>query len=89
MEVDADPRWAVSGRVEYDNKGQAVRAYQPYFLDSWHYVIDSSLRMQGYSDDALGRVSDAVTALGYLCRNTRYPWFDVSEDENDTHEPVI
>ena len=92
-EVDADPRWVVSGRVEYDNKGQVVRAYQPYFLDSWHYVIDSSLRTQGYSDtnhyDALGRVSDTVTALGYLRRSTYYPWFDVSEDENDTHELVI
>lgn len=94
-EVMADPRWVVSGRVEYDNKGQVVRAYQPYFLNSWHYVIDSSLRTQGYSDtnhyDALGRLSRTETALidpdtarGYLRRSTFYPWFDVQEDENDT-----
>lgn len=87
-EVMADPRWVVSGRVEYDNKGQVVRAYQPYFLDSWHYVIDSSLRTLGYSDtnhyDALGRLSHTLTALGYLRRSTHYPWFDVQEDENDT-----
>lgn len=87
-EVQADPRWVVSGRVEYDNKGKVVRAYQPYFLDSWHYVIDSSLRTQGYSDtnyyDALGRPSHTLTALGYLRRSTHYPWFDVQEDENDT-----
>lgn len=87
-EVPADPRWVVTGRVEYDDKGQLVRAYQPYFLDSWRYVIDSSLRTQGYSDthhyDALGRRSQTVTALGYLRRSTYYPWFDVQEDENDT-----
>lgn len=87
-EVDATPRWAISGRVEYDNKGQVVRSYQPYFLDSWYYVIDTSMRTQGYSDtlyyDALGRNIRTVTAKGYLRRNTWYSWFTVAEDENDT-----
>lgn len=86
--VQANPRWAVSGRVEYDNKGQVIRQYQPFFVDDWQYVVDSSLRTQGYSDthyyDALGRESHTVTALGYLRRTTWYPWFTVSEDENDT-----
>ena len=88
VEVDAAPRWAVSGRVEYDNKGQVVRSYQPYFLDSWLYVTDGSMRTQGYSDtlyyDALGRNIRTVTAKGYLRRNTWYSWFTVAEDENDT-----
>lgn len=88
VEVDAAPRWAVSGRVEYDNKGQEVRSYQPYFLDSWLYVTDASMRTQGYSDtlyyDALGRNIRTVTAKGYLRRNTWYSWFTVAEDENDT-----
>lgn len=87
-EVDAAPRWAISGRVEYDNKGQVVRSYQPYFLDSWLYVTDASLRTQGYSDtlyyDALGRNIRTVTAKGYLRRNSWYSWFTVAEDENDT-----
>lgn len=86
--VPANPRWAVSGRVEYDNKGQVVRSYQPFFIDDWHYVVDSSLRTQGYSDthyyDALGRESHTVTALGYLRRRSYYSWFTVTEDENDT-----
>jgi hypothetical protein len=33
QDTGSGPRWAVSGRVEYDNKGQTVRAYQPYFID--------------------------------------------------------
>ena len=87
-EVNAAPRWAISGRVEYDNKGQVVRSYQPYFLDSWLYVTDTSMRTQGYSDtlyyDALGRNIRTVTAKGYLRRNSWYSWFTVAEDENDT-----
>lgn len=86
--VTADPRWAVSGRVEYDNKGQVVRSYQPYFINDWHYVVDSSLRTSGYSDthyyDAAGREIRVITALGYLRRISYYPWFTVAEDENDT-----
>ncbi|HFD6778377.1 TPA: hypothetical protein ACF3ML_002119 [Pseudomonas aeruginosa] len=34
--------------------------------------------------DPLGRVSQVVTAKGYLSRSQIYPWFSVSEDENDT-----
>lgn len=87
-EVDASPRWAVSGRTEYDNKGQAVRNYQPFFLDDWHYVVDAAMRTNGYSDthyyDATGRNIRTVTAKGYLRRNTYYAWFTVAEDENDT-----
>ncbi|MHA1066848.1 SpvB/TcaC N-terminal domain-containing protein [Enterobacter ludwigii] len=87
-EVEANPRWVVTGRVEYDNKGQVVRVWQPYFLNSWHYVTDSALRTQGYSDtlyyDATGRPSQTVTAKGHLRRVQYYPWFTVEEDENDT-----
>ncbi|WP_182853106.1 hypothetical protein [Arsenophonus endosymbiont of Aleurodicus floccissimus] len=27
-------RWAVTGRVEYDNKGLVVHQYQPFFSNS-------------------------------------------------------
>jgi hypothetical protein len=83
----------VSGRVEYDNKGQPVRQYRPYFLDDWQYVVDSSLRTQDhYSDtlyyDAAGRNVQTVTAAGYLRRVTYYPWFMMAEDENDTENQI-
>ncbi|WP_318367313.1 SpvB/TcaC N-terminal domain-containing protein [Enterobacter sp.] len=86
--ANADPRWAVSGRTEYDNKGLPLRQYQPYFLNSWMYVIDSAMRSYGYADsqyyDALGREIQVDTASGYLRRSGYYPWFSVTEDENDT-----
>lgn len=86
--IDAATRWAVSGRVEYDNKGLVVRQYQPGFVDDWQYVKDCAMRAEGYADDhyydALGRENKVITAKGYLRKKSYYPWFVVSEDENDT-----
>ncbi|WP_145522077.1 SpvB/TcaC N-terminal domain-containing protein [Yersinia ruckeri] len=86
--VDTDFRWAVSGRTEYDNKGQPIRTYQPYFLDSWLYLRGDSARQDLYADthyyDPLGRVWQVETAKGELRRTQVTPWFVVSEDENDT-----
>lgn len=86
--AEADPRWAVTGRTEYDNKGQPVRAYQPFFLNSWKPVTDDSTRQDLYADtmyyDPIGRVTQVVTAKGWLKRTLVTPWFTVAEDENDT-----
>ena len=92
IEEETDTRWAVSGKVEYNNKGQTVRVYQPYFVNDWQYVVDHALRANGYADthfyDALGRESQVETAKGYIRRVTYYPWFVVNEDENDTWSPT-
>jgi len=86
-------RWAVSGRTEYDNKGQAIRTYQPYFVDRPVYVNDTDARLWGYADthyyDPIGRETAVITALGYLRRARFYPWFSVAEDENDTLKDVL
>lgn len=88
----SDTRWAVSGRTEYNNKGLPVRTYQPFFLNDWRYVSDDSARQDLYADtlfyDATGRHIRTRTAKGYLRRTGYYPWFTVSEDENDTAEEV-
>ncbi|KVK96227.1 SpvB/TcaC N-terminal domain-containing protein [Burkholderia ubonensis] len=88
VSVATTTRWAVSGKVEYDNKGQPIRSYQPYFINDWRYVADTAMRSCGYADthfyDATGREIQVVTAKGYLRRTGYYPWFTVVEDENDT-----
>ncbi len=85
--VQTTTRWAVSGRTEYDNKGQAIRTYQPYFLNSWQWVVDDSAREDLYADthfyDPVGRDIQVLTAKGYLRRTLYTPWFVASEDEND------
>ncbi|CAM3128959.1 SpvB/TcaC N-terminal domain-containing protein [Pseudomonas plecoglossicida] len=84
----AQRRWAVSGKTEFDNKGQPVRTWLPYYLDDWRHVQDDSARAGLYADthlyDALGRVRRVLTAAGRQRRTHYYPWFTVAEDENDT-----
>ncbi|HHE7966792.1 TPA: toxin TcdB middle/C-terminal domain-containing protein [Serratia marcescens] len=83
-----DFRWAVTGRTEFDSKGQIVRAYQPYFLNTWQYVSDDSARRDIHADthtyDPVGREINVVTAKGGIRRALFTPWFVVGEDENDT-----
>jgi hypothetical protein len=88
INTETDFRWAVTGRTEYDGKGQPVRAYLPYFLNTWKYISDDSARQDLYADthhyDPLGREVSVVTAKGWQRRALYTPWFMVSEDENDT-----
>ncbi|OCQ54705.1 Mono(ADP-ribosyl)transferase SpvB [Photorhabdus australis subsp. thailandensis] len=89
---DTNIRWAVTGRTEYDNKGQPIRTYQPYFLNDWRYVSDSSSRQEAYADthiyDPVGREVKVITAKGWFRRTLFTPWFTINEDENDTATEV-
>lgn len=92
-EEHADPRWRVSARVEYNNKGLAVRQFRPFFADTHGYVNDQSLRRYGYFDqlfyDPLGRLVKLINAKGYFSRETYHPWYQASEDFNDTDESAV
>jgi insecticidal toxin complex protein TccC len=81
-------RWVVSGRVEYNNKGLAVRQYRPYFINTHRYINDAALREFGHYDtyyyDPLGRNIRVQTAVGHQRRTQFAVWFDTHEDENDT-----
>lgn len=90
-------RWAVSGRTEFDGKGQVIRTYQPYYLNDWHYVCDDSARRDLYAEthiyDPVGRevrvesaLLDPQTGQSYYRQVMMAPWFTVSEDENDTRK---
>ncbi|AZF01045.1 Putative toxin subunit [Pseudomonas orientalis] len=91
-QVHADPRWRVSERVEYNNKGLVIRVYRAYFTNSHAYVGDECLRELGHSDrqlyDALGRPTQTLTAGGFMRRTTYWAWYTVNEDENDTYEEL-
>lgn len=92
VEVHADPRWRISERVEYNNKGLAVRQFRPFFANAHGYINDQSLHDLGYFDqlfyDPLGRAVKRVNAQGDFSRETYHPWYHASEDFNDTAEPV-
>ncbi|WP_240674672.1 SpvB/TcaC N-terminal domain-containing protein [Burkholderia stabilis] len=92
-DTGADPRWAVSGRVIYNEKAEPIRVYQPYFLDQPRYVNDLDMVNWGYADtymyDSLGRWRERLTPLRFRHRIRYYPWFTVEEDENDTLNEVL
>ncbi|NCE88413.1 SpvB/TcaC N-terminal domain-containing protein [Pseudomonas sp. Q1] len=89
----SDVRWAVTGQTEFDNKGNPVRVWLPYYLNDWRHVIDDNAREGIYADthlyDALSREYRILTAAGYERRVQVFPWFMVSEDENDTWQEVL
>jgi hypothetical protein len=96
-EQAAAKRWRISQRVEYNNKGLAIRTYRPYFADQHRYINDVSFREFGHCDlqfyDALGRPTRTRLAkqdgLSYMRRHTRHPWYALDEDENDTLQEVM
>ncbi|MFW9078188.1 SpvB/TcaC N-terminal domain-containing protein [Pseudomonas sp. P2757] len=92
IEAAADPRWRVSGRVEYNHKGETIRVYRAYYLNTWRYISDSAMREHGYHDqlfyDALGRPIKTINALGHLAYDILHPWFTCSYDFNDTDDTI-
>ncbi|VVN40506.1 SpvB/TcaC N-terminal domain-containing protein [Pseudomonas fluorescens] len=89
-EVDANPRWRISERVEFNNKGMPVRQYRAFFADTYAYVNDQSLRTLGHHDrvyyDVQSRQIQVVNAKGDFSRESYHPWYHASEDFNDTAE---
>lgn len=93
VEVYADPRWRVSERVEYNNKGLPIRQFRPFFADVHGYVNDQSLHELGYFDqmfyDALGRQIKLINAKSDFSRTAYHPWYQTDEDFNDTVEDTV
>lgn len=92
IELYSDTRWQVTGSIEYNNKGLAVKQYPPYFVDDWRYVTSKELESIDAADtyfyDALNRITKVVTAKGYERRHYYTPWGSILEDENDTWSTV-
>lgn len=87
-EVDADPRWIGSGRLVLNNKGNAVKRYEPFFSPTHEYDEDEALRGIGVTAlvryDPLGRVLRTEHPDGTLTRSERGPWGAREHDANDT-----
>jgi hypothetical protein len=85
---EANSRWRVSERVEYNNKGLVTRVYRPYFADAWRYINDASLREHGYHDqqfyDPPGRLVKVINAKGHEAWHVYHPWYQCDHDYNDT-----
>jgi RHS repeat-associated protein len=87
VEVDADPRWAGTGRTIVNNKGNPVKQYEAYFSTTHEYEDEESLREIGSSPrhfyDPLGRHVLARYPDGTLSRIEFDSWSQRTFDPND------
>ncbi len=86
--ADTADRWIGSGRVVYDNKGNAVKRYEPFFDTTWRFEDEVELVQWGVTSivhyDPLGRAARVDKPDGTLTRVEFDAWERRDFDENDT-----
>lgn len=84
----ADERWVGTGRTVFDNKGNPVRKYEPYFSSTWQFEDEPELVETGVTPilryDPLGRLIEALRPDGARSRTTFGAWSRTVWDENDS-----
>jgi YD repeat-containing protein len=84
----ADTRWIGTGRTIYDNKGNAVKKYEPYFSASPAWETESAIVESGVTPichyDPVGRLVRTDLPNGTFSTVEFHAWQQVTWDENDT-----
>lgn len=87
-EVDADPRWVGNGRTILNNKGKAVKQYEPFFSTTHEYEDEKVLREIGVTPilyyDPVGRNIRTLFPNGTFAKVEFSPWLRKVFDANDT-----
>jgi RHS repeat-associated protein len=82
---NVSPRWIVSGWVISNNKGQAVRNFEPFFSDRSGFEFDAQFGVSSVVFyDALGRPSASLMPNGIYSKVVSNPWTTETSDGNDT-----
>lgn len=86
--VDASARWIGNGRTVLNNKGNAVKQYEPYFSTTHEYEDESELREIGVSPilfyDPVGRNIRTQFPNGTFSKVEFDSWMQKTFDVNDT-----
>jgi len=81
-------RWVGTGRTIYDNKGNPVKKYEPFFDNTYGYVTEKDLVEWGVTPilhyDPLGRLIRTDNPNGTFSRREFDAWEQITSDENDT-----
>ena len=89
--VHSNPRWVASGRTVVDNKGNAIKQYEPYFSQTSEYEDDPTVVQWGVTPvmhyDAVGRLLRVDMPDGTYAKTTFTPWQQAQYDSNDTAKP--
>ena len=87
-EVDVVARWVGTGRTVFDNKGNPIKQYEPFFSDTPAYETDEELVVVGVTPllhyDPLGRLILTEMPDGTTARVAFSPWQQKSWDAVDT-----
>ncbi|MFK5937203.1 MAG: SpvB/TcaC N-terminal domain-containing protein [Sulfurimonas sp.] len=85
---DEKARWIGSGRTVLNNKGKAVKEYEPYFSPTAKYDSFEVMQEIGVTPiiyyDAMGRVLKTIMPNGTFSRVELDSWKQSSYDVNDT-----
>ncbi len=81
-------RWVGSGRTVFDNKGNPVKQYEPFFSDTFAYEAETEIVEWGVTDivryDPLGRRIRTDQPDGTHTQVVFDAWTQETWDENDT-----
>jgi RHS repeat-associated protein len=81
-------RWVGTGRIVFNNKGNPVKQYEPYFSITHYYEDDLQIVQIGVSPeiyyDALGRNIKTVMPDGTFTKVVYKPWHQELWDAGDT-----
>ncbi|PRQ08098.1 SpvB/TcaC N-terminal domain-containing protein [Enhygromyxa salina] len=87
-DTSPDVRWVGNGRVVKDNKGNVIKAYEPYYSSTHAYEDEAELVEQGVTPlmhyDPLGRLIRTDLPNGTFSKVEFTPWEQTSYDPNDT-----
>ena len=87
-QVETGDRWLSSGRIVYDNKGNPVKEYEPYYSSQATWQKEEVLRQFGVSPvihyDPLGRAIRKDLPKGFFEKVEFSSWEVRSFDANDT-----
>ena len=88
--TDTSPnlRWIGTGRIVTDNKGNLIKAYEPYYSSTAEFEDEAELVEQGVTAinryDPLGRVLRTDLPNGTFSKIEFTPWETITWDANDT-----
>ena len=87
-EIDADPRWVGNGRTIFNNKGNPVKSFEPFFSTTHDYESEDALVESGFSSiiyyDAAGRTIRTELPNGTFSKIVFDAWYSKVYDTNDT-----
>ena len=86
--ADTNPRWVGTGRTVFDNKGNPVKQYEPFFTSTFEYEDEAELVEWGVTPilryDPIGRLIRTDLPNGTFTKAIFDPWKEMHFDPNDT-----